>query len=413
LIFAALAEGESEISGLNPGADVESTAGALRDLGVKITRRGNVWHIESGGSRALHRPARPIDCGNSGTTMRLLAGVLAACPFESVLIGDESLQRRPMRRVADPLRKMGAVIEGRRLGALGGSHEEITAPLTIRGRNLRGASIETRVASAQVKSAILLAAWTAGVRAEVTEPQRSRDHTERMMRALGAKVRARGRRVLLEAGGALQSPAGAVPGDPSAAAFFAAAAAATPGSRLVLEDVLLNPTRLGFYRLLARMGARIVPRRRRTWCGEPAGDLVVHGARLRAFRIGKSAVPALVDEIPMLAILAAGACRGRSSIRGAEELRVKESDRLSALAMGLRTLGAKVEEFPDGLSIEGGKLHGGRVDAQQDHRIAMAFRIAAHFASSPVVVRGGGVMRISHPGFAREWDALLHSGRRS
>jgi 3-phosphoshikimate 1-carboxyvinyltransferase len=247
---------------------------------------------------------------------------------------------------------------------------------------------------------------------EVTEPQRSRDHTERMMRALGAKIRARGRRVVLEAGGALKAPAGAVPGDPSAAAFFAAAAAATPGSRLVLEDVLLNPTRLGFYRLLARMGARIAPRRRRTWCGEPAGDLVVQGARLRAFRIGAGAVPALVDEIPVLAILAAGACRGRSSIRGAEELRVKESDRLSALAMGLRTLGAAVEEFPDGLSIVGGKLHGGRVDAERDHRIAMAFRIAAHFASAPVVIRGASAARISHPGFARDFSQLLHEGKR-
>jgi 3-phosphoshikimate 1-carboxyvinyltransferase len=408
LIFAALAEGESEISGLNPGADVESTAGALRDLGVKIARRGNVWRIESAGSHALHRSARPIDCGNSGTTMRLLAGVLAACPFESVLIGDESLQRRPMSRIADPLRAMGAVIEGRKLG----TGDEIGAPLTIQGGRLRSAAMETPVASAQVKSAILLAAWTARVRAEVTEPQRSRDHTERMMRALGAKIRARGRRVILEAGGELAPLAGAVPGDPSAAAFFAAAAAAIPGSRLVVEDVLLNPTRLGFYRMLAKMGARIAGRRRRMWCGEPAGDLVIQGARLRAFRIGKTTVPALIDEIPMLAILAAAACRGRTSIRGAEELRVKESDRLSALTKGLRTLGATVEEFPDGLSIEGGKLHGGRVDAEGDHRIAMAFRIAAHFASSPVVIRGASAARISHPGFARDFSQLLQAGKR-
>lgn len=409
LIFAALAEGRSELRGLNRGADVESTAQALRDLGVKIARRGDRWFVESEGARALRRPAQPIDCGNSGTTMRLLAGVLAACPFESVLVGDESLHQRPMGRIAAPLRAMGARIQGKKLGARG----EITAPLVIRGGRLHAAAMETRVASAQVKSAILLAAWTAGVRVEVVEPQRSRDHTERMLRALGAKVRMRGRRILFEEAAGIGPPAGTVPGDPSAAAFFAAAAAASPGSRLVLEDVLLNPTRLGFYRLLARMGARVGQRRRRIWCGEPAGDLVVHGGRLRAFRIGARAVPALVDEIPVLAILAAAACRGRSLIRGAEELRVKESDRLRALANGLRALSAKVEEFPDGLAIEGGKLHGGRVDAERDHRIAMAFRIAALFTSGPVVIEGAGSSRISHPGFARDLARLLHTkGRR-
>lgn len=394
---------------MNPGADVESTAAALRALGVKIARRGERWLVASEGAGALRAPAHPIDCGNSGTTMRLLAGVLAACPFESVLLGDESLLRRPMSRIVLPLRRMGARIEGQK-GAAG----EITAPLAIRGARLRGAAIDTGVASAQVKSAILLAAWTAGVPVEVREPLRSRDHTERMMRALGAPLRVRGCRIHLEAGAGIAPPAGTVPGDPSAAAFFAAAAAAQPGSRLVLEDVLLNPTRLGFYRLLARMGARVTQRRRRMWCGENAGDLIIEGAQLNAFRIAAANVPALVDEIPVLAVVAAGACRGRSQIRGAAELRVKESDRVSALTNGLRALGAAVEEFPDGLAIEGGKLHGGRIDAQRDHRIAMAFRIAGLFASGPVVITGAAkAALISHPGFERDLSALLSTRRRT
>ncbi|HET9885949.1 MAG TPA: 3-phosphoshikimate 1-carboxyvinyltransferase, partial [bacterium] len=328
---------------------------------------------------------------------------------ESVLTGDESLVRRPMSRIVLPLREMGARIEGKK-----SARDEMVAPLSIRGTRLRSAVIDTAVASAQVKSAILLAAWTAGVPVEVHEPQRSRDHTERMMRALGAKVRVRGRRIHLDATEDIAPPVGRVPGDPSAAAFFAAAAAASPGSRLVLEDVLLNPTRLGFYRLLSRMGARVTQRRRRTWCGENAGDLIIEAAQLNAFRITAPQVPALVDEIPVLAVVAAGACRGRSHIRGAAELRVKESDRLSALANGLRALGATVEEFPDGLTIDGGKLHGGRIDAQRDHRIAMAFRIAGLFATGPVVIAGGAdSARISHPGFERDWSALLSPARRT
>jgi 3-phosphoshikimate 1-carboxyvinyltransferase len=379
----------------------------LRALGVKIARRGERWLVTGEGAHALHKPAHPIDCGNSGTTMRLLAGVFAACPFDSVLTGDASLRRRPMSRIVLPLREMGARIEGKK--SVGG---EMVAPLSIRGGRLRSAAINTGVASAQVKSAILLAAWTAGVPVEVHEPQRSRDHTERMMRALGAKLQVRGRSIHLEGTAGIAPPAGAVPGDPSAAAFFAAAAAASPGSRLLVEDVLLNPTRLGFYRLLSRMGARVTERRRRTWCGERAGDLIVEGAHLKAFRITEAQVPSLVDEIPVLAIVAAGACRGRSHIRGAAELRVKESDRLSALANGLRALGATVEEFPDGLAIEGGKLHGGRIEAQRDHRIAMAFRIAGLLASGPVKITGGaGSSRISHPGFERDLSALLSSRR--
>ncbi|MFN8179386.1 MAG: 3-phosphoshikimate 1-carboxyvinyltransferase [bacterium] len=405
LLFAALAGGAAELERLNPGEDVESTARALRALGVRVQRRGERWRVEGGGAKALRRPARAIDCGNSGTTMRLLAGVLAACPFESRLVGDASLSRRPMDRVADPLTRMGARVEGRRLGG------SLVAPLVVRGGGLRPIAHRGRLASAQVKSAILLAACVAGVAVEVREPHRSRDHTERMLRALGARLRRTRGGVRLEAGGALRSPAGRVPGDPSAGAFFAAAAAALPGSDLVLEDVALNPTRLGFYRALVRMGARVEAAETRRWCGEPVGRLRVRPAALRAIAVSPPAVPALVDEIPVLAVLAAGAARGVTRIRGAGELRVKESDRIAALADGLARLGADVVERPDGLVIAGGRLGGGVVDARGDHRIAMAFRVAGLLASGRVRVGGARAMRISHPGFERDLARLLR-GRR-
>ncbi len=390
---------------MNEGDDVAATARALRTLGVRVQRRGEAWVVEGKGAGSFRAPQKPIDCANSGTTMRLLAGVLAACPFASTLVGDASLSRRPMARVAEPLARMGARVSGVRARGAGG----VTAPLRVRGGPLRASRHLLAVSSAQVKSAILLAAWIGRVPASVTEPQRSRDHTERMLRALGAQVRARGRTVTLRPRGTLAAPQGEIPGDPSAAAFLAAAAAALPGSDLRIEDCLLNPTRLGFFRLLARMGARIDVERSRTWCGEPAGTIRVRPGRLRAFRITKASVPSLVDEIPVLAVLAAGACRGRSRVRGAEELRVKESDRIAALAEGLERVGAQVRETPDGLDIEGGTLRGGRVEARGDHRIAMAFRIAGLLARDPITVRGAGTARVSHPGFARDLERLLRT----
>jgi 3-phosphoshikimate 1-carboxyvinyltransferase len=384
---------------------VESTARALRALGVQVQHRGETWHVESGGAKALRRPVRAIDCGNSGTTMRLLAGVLAACPFESRLVGDASLSRRPMDRVAAPLTRMGARVRGRKLG------DSLVAPLVVRGGGLRPIRHEGRIASAQVKSAILLAACAAGVAVEVLEPHRSRDHTERMLRALGARLHRTRGGVRLEGPVVLRAPAGRVPGDPSAGAFFAAAAAALPGSDLVLEDVALNPTRLGFYRALVRMGARVETTVVRRWCGEPVGRLRVRAAALRAITVAPSTVPALVDEIPILAVLAAGGSRGVTRIWGAEELRVKESDRIAALADGLARLGADVVERPDGLVIAGGRLGGGVVDARGDHRIAMAFRVAGLLASGRVRVEGARAMRISHPGFERDLSRLLGRSR--
>ncbi|HMB68315.1 MAG TPA: 3-phosphoshikimate 1-carboxyvinyltransferase, partial [bacterium] len=292
LILAALAGGRTELTGLNPGEDVESTARCLRALGVRIRRRGDTWEVSGPGREGLRRPAAPLPCGNSGTTMRLMAGVAAGLPFRIELRGDASLSARPMARIAKPLRRMGARVEGRSFGP------ELHAPLVIRGGRLRRIRWRQEIASAQVKSAVLLAAWTAGVPADVVEPLRSRDHTERMMRALGAPVRRVGGGVQLGTGGSLAAPEGCVPGDPSAGAFFAAGAAALPHSCVSLEGMGLNPTRTGFYRVLERAGARLQTRQAGRWCGEPVGDVKVRPGRLRSVKLSARQVPALLDEIP-------------------------------------------------------------------------------------------------------------------
>ncbi len=399
-MLAGLAGGCTRLTGLNPGADVESTASALRALGVSVEKRAGGWTVEGDGVASFRAPRAAIDCGNSGTTMRLLAGVLSGLPGTFRLKGDASLSTRPMGRVAEPLRHLGADVSGR------GRAGDLFAPLRVEGGRLRAVRWQSSVASAQVKSALLLAGWVGGVRVEVIEPHRSRDHTERMFRALGVQVRRIRGGARIEPGGTLRAPAGRVPGDPSAGAFFGAAAAALPGSALVLEDVGVNSTRLGFFRALARMGARVSQVATRRWCGEPVGELRVAAGRLRGIRLRAASIPGLIDELPVLAVLAAGAARGRTVISGAAELRVKETDRISAVADGLKALGGLVEERPDGLVLVGGRLQGGTVDARGDHRIAMAFRIAGLLADGPVRVRGGDAIRISHPGFDRDLRRL-------
>ena len=405
LLLAALAGGRVELEGLNPGRDVAATARALRALGIRVSRRGERWTVSGDGAPAFREPQGDLDCGNSGTTMRLLAGVLAACPFEATLSGDRSLSTRPMGRIVDPLRRMGARIEGRVLD------DRVQPPLRIRGGGLRTIRWSQPVASAQVKSAILLAAWVARVPVRVTEPHRSRDHTERMMKALGEDVRRVPGGVALRPRGALRPPQGHVPGDPSQAAFFAAAAAALRGSDLTLDGVCLNATRLGFFRALARMGARVDRVVTGRWCGEPVGTLRVRPGQLRGVRVGAAAIPSLLDELPVLAVLAAGACRGETRVTGAAELRVKESDRLAAITDALERLGADLIERPDGWVIQGGELSGGVVDARGDHRVAMALRIAALLSKGSVRVSPGDAMRVSHPDFDRDLARLRKSAR--
>ncbi len=405
LLLAAIAGGQTAFQHLNPGADVESTAAALRELGVRVERTGDDWTVASPGSVGFRRPRRSLDCGNSGTTMRLLAGVLAACPFDSRLTGDDSLSARPMDRIAAPLESLGAKVQGRSGGA------GLVPPLRIRGGSLRPGRWSSPVASAQVKSAVLLAGCVGSVGVTVREPVRSRDHTERMLKAMGGRLERVPGGARWRPGGDLVPPSGRIPGDPSAGAFFAAAAAGLPGSKLVLEDVCLNRTRLGFYRALERMGAGVERNVTRRWWGEPVGTLVVRGRRLTGVRVDRRQIPTLLDEIPALAVLAAGPAHGRTTISGAGELRFKESDRLAALAHGLTRLGAAVAERPDGLGLEGGRLRGGTVEARGDHRIAMAFRVAALFADGPVRVKGADAAAISHPGFDRDLRRLLGGGR--
>ena len=399
LILGALAAGRTVIRGLAPGGDCRSTRACLAALGVRLEATqepgGAVWHIEGRGLGGLVAPAAPLDAGNSGTTARFLMGVLAGHRFTATLTGDASLSRRPMRRAADPLARMGARIET----------TDGHLPATVAGGALRGITFEMPVASAQVKSAVLLAGLHADGVTTVVEPGATRDHTERALALFGAGVSIDGPRVSVSGGGGLRGVEMRVPGDPSSAAFWAAAAAAVPGAEIAIEGVGLNPTRTAFLGVLERMGARVEVAADRTAAAEPVGTVVVRHAALGPVEIEPSEVPGLIDELPALA--AAATHGGRLSVTGAAELRVKESDRISALAAGLRALGAEVEEFPDGFRIDGRRrLTGGAADAAGDHRLAMAFAIAALGAAGDSSILGSEAVDVSYPGFFETLEEL-------
>ena len=401
LLFGAIAEGETRIEGLLPAEDPLSTAACLRAMGVDVSeiRSGEPVRVQGVGLDGFREPDNVLDCGNSGTTMRLMLGLLAGrADRHFVLTGDSSLRRRPMRRVGGPLAEMGASIHGRGGGNL--------APLAIAGQSLHGATIRTPVASAQVKSAILLAALTASGPTTVIEPVLSRDHSERMLRAFGANLVVGGPRrteVTVIPGPSLRGQAVVVPGDISSAAFWLVAGAITPGAELTIENVGLNPSRTGILEVLKQMGAAIEVLHPRDVAGEPVGDLrVVHGP-LRAFSIGGELVPRLVDEIPVLAV-AACCAEGVSRIAGAEELRVKETDRLAVMARHLCAMGARLEEHPDGLTIQGiTPLHGAEVDSETDHRVAMSLAVASLVAAGDTRLHDSAAAAVSYPGF---WDDL-------
>jgi 3-phosphoshikimate 1-carboxyvinyltransferase len=401
LLFGAIAEGETVIEGLLPAEDPLSTAACLRAMGVEVSpiEAGAVVRVRGVGLDGLAEPETVLDCGNSGTTMRLMLGLLAGrAGRHFVLSGDGSLRGRPMRRVAGPLAQMGAEIHGRRGGEL--------APLAVQGRPLRGATIHTPVASAQVKSALLLAALTAEGATTVIEPAHSRDHSERMLRAFGADLTVKGpagTEVTVRPGAVLRGQPVVVPGDISSAAFWLVAGAITPGAALTIENVGLNPSRTGILDVLAAMGARIEVRNPRDVAGEPVGDLQVSHGPLRAFTIGGDLIPRLVDEIPVLAV-AACCAEGVSRISGAEELRVKETDRLAVMARQLGALGARLTEHPDGLTIEGcAALHGAVLDSETDHRVAMSLAVATLVARGESLLHRPEAAAVSYPGF---WDDL-------
>lgn len=402
-LFGALARGTTEVYGFLEAEDCLRTLRAVEALGAEVTRKGpGEYRITGTGPRGFGEPADVLDCGNSGTTARLLLGVLAAQPFWTFLTGDDSLRRRPMGRVVAPLAAMGATVVGRADGA--------RLPLGIRGGPLRALHWDLPVASAQVKSAILLAGLHADGPVSVTEPALSRDHSERLLRQFGARLERRGLTTTVEPG-ALQATAVRVPGDISSAAFLLVAGAIVPGAQVTVSGVGLNPTRTGILEVLAAMGAALAvspaavdPADEAR--GEPTGEVTVRASELRATTVGGPLIPRLIDEIPVLAVAAACA-RGRTEIRDAGELRVKESDRLAALARELSRLGARVTEQPDGLVVEGAaRLTGARVASGGDHRIAMALAVAGLVAEGETVVEDAACIATSFPGFADDLNAL-------
>jgi 3-phosphoshikimate 1-carboxyvinyltransferase len=404
-LLAAIADGVSTIRGYSTGADCASTLGCLRGLGVRIDETGRDpvggidLRIEGRGIRGLTPPSGMLDAGNSGSTMRMLAGILAAHPFRASIGGDQSLQGRPMRRIIVPLERMGARIlstDGR-------------PPLTIDGSaNLAAIDFEPEVPSAQVKSAVLLAGLHASGVTRVLEPLPTRDHTERALDAFGVAVSVAGRAISVEGGQRLTGRALDVPGDVSSAAFWMVAAAAMPDSEVTIDHVGLNPTRAdGIIDILRRIGAQVDvrPAEAPSPSGEPIGTIVVRHAGLVSAEIRPDEVPGVIDELPVLAALATHG--GELRVSGAQELRVKESDRISALADGFRRMGADIEEHPDGFHVRGGRrLRGGEVDARHDHRLAMAFAIAAIGASGPTTIHDAAAAAVSYPEFFSVLESL-------
>ncbi len=405
VILASLANGDCEIEGFLPSDDCRATVNAMRALGVSIeelNEKGDRLQV-SGCRGKFTKPENPIDCGNSGTTMRLLSGLLASQPFESTLTGDEALSRRAMNRVATPLELMGASVRGK------GDH--CRPPLKIKGtKKPKAINYTLPVASAHVKNAVMLAALRADGKTQITEPSRSRDHAERILDYLLVKNIREENTVTVWGGQTPESRNIQIPGDISSAAFWIVAAAARPDARLLVSNIGLNPSRVGILNALARMGARINERIDESGC-EPTGSVEVHGSRLKGIEISGDEIPALIDEVPILAVAAAMA-EGKTIIRDAKELRGKESDRISAVAENLRRMGVLVEEFADGMEIRGGQtFKGAEINSLGDHRIAMAFAIAGLYAEGETVIRDTDCIEASYPGFLDELTQLMKADR--
>jgi 3-phosphoshikimate 1-carboxyvinyltransferase len=407
VMLSGLAEGESTVEGFLDGEDCMNTLRAMQALGADAVREGAVLRIRGTGGR-LSAPPGELDMGNSGTSTRLIAGIVAGQPFSATLTGDESLRSRPMRRIKEPLERMGATVE--LLGPNG------CAPVRIRGGSLRGVEYATPVASAQVKSCVLLAGLFARGRTTVTEPAPTRDHTERMLREAGYTVQCEGNRVSLEGCAGDRLPLRArrwvVPGDFSSAAFWLTAAACRAGAQVRVDNVGLNPRRTAFLNVLRRMGAEVDVREMPgVEGGEPVGTITVRGRGLQGTTVAGLEIPNLIDELPCVAVLGAFA-EGSTVIREAHELRVKESDRIASMAAALRAFGVRVEEVPDGMTIEGGgQLTGGaEVDSLGDHRIAMCTALLTLGATAPVRIRHVACIATSYPAFWHDLTALAGGG---
>jgi len=402
-LLAAIADGRSTIANYAPGADCASTLSCIEALGAIVSRTSAAREnepalvtIDGRGLRGLRTPGAPLDCGNSGSTMRMLGGVVAAHPFISTLVGDASLSRRPMRRIIGPLSQMGATITA-------GPGDR--PPVIITGAALAGIHFKPETPSAQVKSAVLLAGLQASGETSVLEPAATRDHTERALAAFGARVAIEGRQIALRGGQRLTGCALRVPGDISSAAFWAVAAAAITGSDVSITNVGLNPSRSSLLDVLRRFGADVEETLEDDWNGEPVGRLRIRHGAMTDLVIAPEEVPEVIDELPVLATL--GTFGGSVTVSGAGELRVKESDRIAELVAGLRAMGADAEERPDGFQVRHGKrLTGGDVHARHDHRLAMAFAIAALGATGPTTINGADAVAVSYPAFFDDLDRL-------
>lgn len=403
-MFAALCEGSTIIENFLSSDDCLCSLNAMKALGaeyevLQTDEHGKPVKLRiKGRGMKLEAPCAPIDCGNSGTTMRLISGILAAQPFETQLFGDESLSKRPMKRVADPLALMGGIVKGQ--------GDKICAPLTIQGGDLKPITYTLPVASAQVKSAVLLAGWNTSGTTSVIEPVVTRDHTERLLAHFGVRCGREGNTVSIEGRQKPQARDLYVPGDISSAAFWMVAVAAANGAQLTIKNVGLNPTRTGIIGVLQRMGAQLDCVVEQTE-GEPRGKIIIRGGELQGTVIEGKEIPNVIDELPILAVAGALA-QGKTIIRDAGELRVKETDRIAAVAGNLRLMGVTVGEFPDGMEITGGMtLHGAELTSFGDHRIAMAFAIAGLFAEGETVIRDTSCISTSYPGFERHLDQFL------
>ena len=403
LLASALAEGSATITGYCRGEDCLNTLRALQALGVDIEVDTDTVQVRGKGLGGLTEPVLPLDCGNSGTGLRLLAGVLAGQPFFSILTGDDSIRRRPMGRIVNPLRMMGAAIQGRKGGEL--------APLAIQGETLQGIEYRSPVSSAQIKSAVLFAGLFAQGETRFSEPVQSRDHTERMFRYLGIPLETDGCHVVLPGRPTYTAKDIAVPGDLSAAAFFIVGASLVPGSEVRILNVGLNPVRTGILDVLGEMGADIRIVNQREQAGEPVGDLVVRTAPLRGVTIEGADVPKMIDEFPIFCVAAALA-QGRTVVTGAEELRVKETDRIHAMAAELTKLNVPIQETPDGFILDGGAaVKGGTCMSHGDHRVAMALAIAALTGDAPTTILDTGCIATSFPHFHDNLLELLTISR--
>lgn len=398
VMFGAISKGMTEVTNFLQGADCLSTISCFQKLGIQIENNDNTVKIFGKGLHGLTAPSEILDAGNSGTTTRLISGILAGQPFDTTITGDASIQKRPMGRIMTPLSMMGASFESK--------NNNNCAPFTIHGGNLHGIHYDSPVASAQVKSSILLAGLYADGKTSVTEPQLSRNHTELMLRGFGASITSEGTTATIEPDPVLIGQKITVPGDISSAAYFIAAGLVTPGSEILIQNVGINPTRDGILQVAKAMGGNITLQNERTVSGEPVADLLIQASDLHATEIGGNLIPTLIDEIPVIAVMACFA-NGTTVIRDAQELKVKESDRIAVVTENLKAMGADIEATDDGMIIHGGKpLHGALIQTHMDHRIAMSFAVAGMNADGETTFSDASCVDISYPGFFKDMLGL-------